>query len=203
MRARATRSPFEAQRFDAQRMVLNRKNGVHDASSRWFNAMSKTSKLRRRLPARRDSKPSRRAVEQERHVLLGHAAMRAQRHGRGRTDRAPLRRVPSTRVASLTTTRSPMRSFGSSKRSHAAALSARFRCPAMPRCAPRIACASTLNARQIDRRERSERAVMHDVGIGDRQDHARVAARRASRRAGPADRSRSARRLRSCFAFMP
>ncbi len=28
--------------------------------------------------------------------------------------------------------------------------------------------------RQVDRRERTERAVVHDVGIGDRQDHARA-----------------------------
>ena len=29
-------------------------------------------------------------------------------------------------------------------------------------------------ARQVDRRERAERAVVDDIGIGDRQDHARA-----------------------------
>ena len=51
--------------------------------------------------------------------------------------------------------------------------------------------ARTAPRRQVDGRERAERAVMHDVGIGDRQDDARRARRRASRRAAPAGRRRS------------
>ena len=57
--------------------------------------------------------------------------------------------------------------------------------------------------RQIDRREGAERAVMHDIGIGDRQDDARLALAQPVVEQRPADRSRPARRSRRCLSFMP
>ena len=56
---------------------------------------------------------------------------------------------------------------------------------------------------QIDGRERAQRAVMHDVRIGDRQDHARCVLRRTTRRARPAERRCCGRPKASVLAFMP
>ena len=78
-----------------------------------------------------------------------------------------------------TTTRSPTRSGGSSKRAaRLVARRARPRCRAARRCARR----GVVDAprRQVDGRERAERAVVDDVRIGDRQDHARRCPRRTS-----------------------
>ena len=80
-----------------------------------------------------------------------------------------------------------MRSGGSSKRSAAAARdqhdfdAGQCRDARCQRC--RIG-----GRRQVDGRERAERAVVDDVRIGDRQDHARRAGAEPRRRARPAGR---------------
>ena len=134
------------------------------------------------------------AVDDQRHALLGDAAVRAQRRVERPRGRGARPTVPITVERSETTTRSPMRSGGSSKRGAASArVQHRPRCPAARASA--LASAGRVGAvGQVDRGERAERAVVDDVGVGDRQDHARTRRRRASRRARPAGRSRRARR---------
>ena len=84
-------------------------------------------------------------------------------------------------------------------------LGARRAPTSMPRSAARRATqrGAVAAVGQVDGRERAERAVVDDVRIGDRQDHARDCPRRASRRARPAGRSRWACRRIRVFAFMP
>ena len=110
-----------------------------------------------------------------------------ERSGASRPDRSCRSRlVPITVRRSETTTRSPTRSARQLEaRAGLVARAARGRCRAALRCARRHRRAAT-GRRQIDGRERAERAVMDDVGIGDRQDHARRARAVPARRAGPA-----------------
>jgi hypothetical protein len=83
------------------------------------------------------------------------------------------RLVPITVSSFDTTTRSPMRSAGSSNRCGGfGAGQYELRCRAAPRFVPPPRAGRRFA--QVDQREGSQRAVMHDVGIGDRQDHPRL-----------------------------
>ena len=57
--------------------------------------------------------------------------------------------------------------------------------------------------RQVDRRERAERAVVDDVGIGDRQDHARRARADTRGRATSCRKTMFGRPKASVLAFIP
>ena len=138
----------------------------------------KASKLRKRA-----GKSCGLAVDDDRDLLLGETAMRAQRLLES-GEIMPVRgwcRSPWSRAGPPeTTTRSPMRS---SRQFEARAGLARGRAPR--RCRAALAderpIASASGPSTIDRREGSERAVMHDIGIGDRQDDLRLAGAKAAR----------------------
>ena len=97
-----------------------------------------------------------------------------ERSGSVRPDRScRARLVPSTLWMVESATMSPMRSGGRSKRLQA---SSRVSATSMPSTRGEL-CDHVrgLGAfRQINRRERAERAVMGDIRIGDRQDHPRL-----------------------------
>ena len=161
----------------------------HSAATR-FRATSKMSKLRSVASGRHVDL----AVGDHRHRLLGEPAMRAQRLGQAR-EIVPRRAGAEHLVPVEITTMSPMRSAGSSKR-RAGLVALERDVDALDRLQPASSASASAPVRQIDGRERAERAVMRHVRIGDRQDDARLARRRATRRAAPGDRSRRARRPR-------
>ena len=82
--------------------------------------------------------------------------------------------LPIAVLRSETTITSPRRSSGSSNFLQPVARSSASSMPGSP--AMRLMRSPLFGiVRQIDRGEGAERAVMHDIGIGDRQDHPRLA----------------------------
>ena len=122
-----------------------------------------------------------------------------ERSGTSSPDRSCRSRlVPMTVSSRDTTTRSPMRSAGSSN--CAAALRARqHRFDAGQRRDPLGDRALIRGCGQVRERKGAERAVVHDIRVGDRQDHPRLALCRARHRGCPAGKSRWVGRRRRAW----
>ena len=153
-RSRLSRRRCAALRFEPRCSV------VKHASSRSVSSSGRSAEVQRQVegvevaPAPICIEPFDPPVDDQRHALLGDAAVRAQR--RSSPDRSwRLRLVPSTELRSATTTRSPMRSGGSSKRR---AASARGSTTSMPGSARRLVDHAGVGVGRSGRRRRTSRA---------------------------------------------